>query len=285
MKKSSTICIGLHFVILVLFGFFEPVEAYVLQGPHLLDMMIKNLGTADRLEVLKKVTIYGQDSGKSLSEYNEIVKYDFPHSFRSDVLADKFQRIFVTSNGRSVKIVDGKTSALSESRFYQYKDVLLIRSRGLLQQKLADLGIDISVTSYGRIKGAIAYIIGARYPDESVPQIWIEKNTFRPIRWIIAGAKGRDRLNLFEVRYKEWRETETLWYPGKLEFYRGDRLVREMKTESVVVNANFKSDAFDVGRLRSAYPQDDRENPSGARTEDIDEFQKKIEELKKMVGE
>jgi hypothetical protein len=108
--------------------------------------------------------------------------------FRSDILSENTQKIHVVSKGRELTIIDGKIADDFQSVFDIYKDLILYRSRILLQKRLDMLGVDGSISSLGRFRGKIAYIVGAQYPDESASQVWLNKDTFRPIRWIMNGS-------------------------------------------------------------------------------------------------
>jgi hypothetical protein len=147
----------------------------------------------------------------------------------------------------------------------------------LLQSKLPLVGVNVSISSIGRFQGKLAYIIGAQYPDETVPQIWVNKETFRPFRWIITG-NAEDSL---EVRYLEWREVDNTWYPMRIEFFRNHELSREILVQNIRVNPLLPQELFDIDRLKSMYPPIADSVPGQDETDELDEVQKTIEEFKK----
>ncbi len=278
-------------VVVILLGlvtFYTPANAYVLQGPHILELMIGKLGTAGRLSVSQKLILYDNNPQSTGFELTETLRYIFPEQFRSDILSDNAQRIHVISKGAALIVIDGKVVAENESWTDHYKDIILYRSRILLQKRLASLGVDVSVSSLGRFQGKIAYVIGAQYPDKSVPQVWIDKDTFRPMRWLITGkddllsASTESCKDFLEVRYHNWQQAEKIWYPMLIEFYQNDILIRQINVDQITANPSFPEDLFDIKQLQSIYSPasplaSDQQKPEG-----LSEVQKAIEEFKKI---
>ncbi|OIN96559.1 MAG: hypothetical protein AUJ48_01370 [Deltaproteobacteria bacterium CG1_02_45_11] len=280
-------------IIFIFLGFiilgwsFTPANAHVLQGPHILDLMTKKLGTANRLLVSQKLILYNNPQSNSF-ELSETLRYIFPEQFRSDILSDNAQRIHVISKGAALTVIDGKVIADKENWMDYYKDIILYRSRIMLQKRLASLGVNVSVSSLGRFQGEIAYVIGAQYPDESVPQVWIDKDTFRPMRWLFAGnndlpsASTESGKDFLEVRYYNWQPVEKTWYPMRIELYQNDVLIRKINVDQITVSPSFPEDLFDIKHLQSIYSPASPFVQDQNKTEGLSEVQKAIEEFKKI---
>lgn len=314
----------LIFLVLAAFTcFYSHSDAYVLQGPHLLELMTKKLGGAKRLLIFQKLVIYnnGYNNGSQSDtvELNETLRYAFPEKFRSDIDSENVQIIYVVSSDTTLTIIDGEvvssSSALPEQAnewmksermksgehdslwrsglstlpenkpekyFNRYKDILLYRSRILLQKRLLFLGVDISVSSLGRFQGKTAYILGAQYPDESVPQVWIDKNTFLPFRWVINGGDSESNKDLLEIRYLEWKRVEKTWYPMRIEFYQNNILMRETNVDHIKMNPFFSEDFFDIDHLESIHSQTASVPSDQHKSDGLDEVRKTIEDFKKI---
>ena len=242
----------LAFFSLIIFVFFyTSANAYVISGPHLLELMIEKLGKGKTLLISQKLSLYDVSTEKNIVELRETLKYNFPEEFRSDIQSENAKRIYVFSSGTALTIIDNKIVSNTETRFDCYKDVFLYRSRILLQDRLSSLGVDVYVSSLGRFQDEVVYVIGAEYPDETVPQIWLDKNTFQPVRWIIIdNTTNRDVL---EIRYGDWERTHKAWYPMHIEFYHNDVLVREIYADKIKVNPSFSEELFDIEHLKSVY--------------------------------
>lgn len=275
--------IGFLFLsLLTVLSLYALANAYVLQGPHILELMVQNVGKAKGLWVSQKLVCHDNGEQNGAVEFYETLKYVFPETFRSDILSDTIQRIQVLSNGLALTIIDGKVAAESETRLDRYKDLLLYRSRMLLEQRLSLLGVDITVSSLGRFEGKPAYVLGAQYPDESVPQIWFDKDSFRPFRWIVMCGAGETRNESLEVRYAGWHQVNRTWYPMHIELFVNDILVREIKVQDIRVNPSFTEDIFDIEYLRSTYSPGASVESDQQKTEDLNEVQKTIEEFKRI---
>jgi outer membrane lipoprotein-sorting protein len=274
LRKSLAI-----FFFLATLGFQQvSLHAYVLPGPYLLKLMTQNLGIANRLLVTQKLVLHDDNPNMSADELSETLKFKFPKTFRSDIVSENIQRIRILSDRSVFTVVDGKISDEPENSYDHYKDLILFRSREILQERLSNLGVDVKVTSFGRFQGRPAYVLGAQYPDETLPQVWLDKKTFLPFRWIITGNATQN----LEVLYLDWKKLNRTWYPMRIEFFSNGNLVREIHVQDIKVNPSFQADLFDIQQLKSLYPQDAPAEPKNGDKEELDEVQKTIDEFKKI---
>jgi outer membrane lipoprotein-sorting protein len=274
LRKSLAI-----FFCLAILGFqHASLHAYVLPGPFLLKLMTQNLGIADRLLVTQKLILHDDNPNMNTDELSETLTFKFPKTFRSDIVSENIQRIRILSNRIVFTVIDGKISDEPENAYDHYKDLMLFRSREIIEERLSDLSVDVKVSSLGRFQGKPAYILGAQYPDETAPQVWLDKNTFLPFRWIISGNATQN----LEVLYLDWKNLNKIWYPMRIEFYSNGNLVREIHVQDIKVNPSFKDDLFDIQKLTLLYPKNAPIEPKNGDKEELDEVQKTIEEFKKI---
>jgi len=267
------------FFCLAILGFqYASLYAYVLPGPFLLKLMIQNLGIANRLLVTQKLVLNDDNPNMSADELSETLKFVFPKTFRSDIVSGNIQRIRILSDKSVFTVIDGKISDEPENSYDHYKDLILFRSREILQERLSNLGVDVKITSIGRFKGDPAYVLGAQYPDETSPQVWLDKKTFLPFRWIMTSNVTQN----LEVLYLDWKKLNQTWYPMRIEFFSNGNLVREINVQDIEVNPSFQADLFDIQQLKSLYPQAAPAEPKNGGKEELDEVQKTIEEFKKI---
>ena len=187
--------------------------------------------------------------------------------------------------GRSLTLIDGNIVTGAENRFDLFKDLLFYRSRMELAERLIRLGVDVSVSSLGRFEEKIAFVVGANYPDESVSQVWIDRDTFLPIRWIIKDVNSALKSDSLEIRYLTWWKIGKTRYPSRIEFYQDGNLVRVNQAINFEEDANFSGELFDIEHLKNEYPRapvqpivpgepDERDEPS--------EIEKAIEEFRRI---
>ena len=259
-----------------------PTHAYVLHGYHLLDLMRREMGTARSLEVIQKLTIQESVLPTEAVAVQETVSYRFPVSFRSEFASAAGEHIQIFSNGRALTIVDGRIVSDTESELDHYKDIFLFNTRELLINRLSQLGVAADVSSVGRFQGRIAYVLGAQYPDETVPQLWLDKETFRPMRWLLKPASAGNLSEAIEVRYGDWRKLSSIWYPERIEFYQGDRLLRRMQVQRTRVNPEFSNRLFDVAYWKSIYPYAAAPPPAQGESGDKNDIQRTIDRFRKL---
>jgi len=271
---SCVILIGL----LTLFSL--SANGYVLKGQHVIDLMLKKNHLPTRFFIDQSLAVYNSGFFTSKTEYEQWVRYQLPEQFRSDIESDDLKQIHVASGDDSLTIVDGSVVSESEIWADHYKDIFFYRSREKLVKRLEVLGIDFSVTSLGRFEGIICYVIGARYPDESVPQLWVTKDTFRPLRWIFEISDSDDDMVPLEIFYKEWKSYHKSWYPSKIEFYQGPEIIRSIAVHQIELNPGFSKTLFDINSLKTYYsPQKFQEVLPETGQSDIE---KRIEDFKKI---
>ncbi len=259
--------------------FCQQVQGYVLNAPHILDLMTKKITGVESLSVSQKLIIFTKNPDNAQVEFAETLKYIFPDEFRSEIVSEHTEKTHVVSKGASITVADGKIVSESEKIFDLYKDILLYNKRELLQKRLYHLGVDVSVSSFGIFKDKTAFVIGAEYPDKSVPQLWIEKETFLPLRWIV--KVNTDENSLIEFRYFEWKRTKKVWYPEHIEFYKNSILMRKIDVNSITVNTVFPVDLFDIEHIRSLYIHADSVD-SDNKEDDMSEVEKTIEEFNRL---
>jgi hypothetical protein len=309
------------FLVAILVVFVAPIHAYVLQGPHVLDLMIENLGKAKSLFVSHKIFFYrsgvvddseqlspGSELKQSLDAFNtpggwlptgdfydderaevqEIMelegslRYVFSQAFRSDARSNDSERIFIFSDGKTLTLIDGNSVPRATNRFDLYKDLLFYHSREELVERLLQLGVDVSISSLGRFEGKIAFVIGVEYPDESVSQVWIDQDTFLPLRWIIKGVDPAGESDTLEIRYLIWWKIGKIRYPSRIEFYQDGSLVRMNQAINFEENVNFPAELFDIDYLKTVFPRAPIQPIVPGEPEEPSEVEKTIEEFRRI---
>ena len=227
------------------------VFSQVLQGPHILDLMVEMLSGDRSLRVHQAVWVVEGDGEAHETHYAETLNYLFPGRFRSDARHERTERILVSDHSRSVTVVDGTIDSERENQFDAYKDLLMHQSRNSIARNLIKWGVSLGVTSLGLWDENVVYVIGAEYPDESTSQVWVDKERFLPLRWIIRQANPAEdgSYQQIEFIYREWRPQGETWYPMRVDTHLNGRLIRQSRVGQIEVNAAVPADLFDLDRL------------------------------------
>ena len=255
-----------------------PAGAYVLKGGHILQLMAASLGKSKHLAIDQRLVVFDPLAENGRIILPETLHYSFPAKFRSDISAESIQRIHIERRQAALTVTDRRITSEAGNRFDRYKDLLLLRSRSRLEQRLGAMGIDTGISSVGRFNETIALIVGARYPDESLSQVWVDKATFRPLRWII--KTDEPLVREFEIRYLQWQAIGADWYPWKVEFYENQMLVRQMTVEQVEVKQNIAREMYDIAALKQKFAGATGPRVAGDETP-VDEVQDTIDSFKK----
>ncbi len=249
-----------------------------MESGHILQLMAGSFGKSKHLKINQHVVVFNYLADNGEMTLPETVYYSFPARFRSDINSEPIQRTHIVSHQSALTVTNRHITSETGSLFDNYKDLLLLRSRHLLEQRLSQMGIDIGISSFGRFNDSLTLVIGAQYPDESVSQVWVDKETFRPLRWII--KTDEPLIREFEIRYLQWQETDGGWYPWKVEFYENQMLVRQIAVDRVSPEKTIDRALFDISALKkqSEGPVNSQADAGG---EEVNEVQNTIDNFKK----
>lgn len=265
------------------------VHAYVPQGPQVLELLVGKIGQARSLLVHQHLLLPESKTGGAAVEVKEVLRYLFPKSFRSDIQEKEMQRIHVVSGEQSLTVVNGRIEAQAPGRIDSYKDVLLNRSRLDLHKALAKLGINVGVCSLGRFEEKIGFVIGAKYPDEGVSQLWVDQETLLPMRLLLIAAarsaEGQSEPDRLDIHYGDWRKFGKIFYPMQITFSHNGIHLREIRADDVQVNPVLNEDMMDIHRLTALYPPAQEPQKVPAETETEDDIQKTINDFKQKFEE
>ncbi len=263
------------------FAYVPPAEQIFSLMPHQKHRQIRVL------VLTLETTFYGDDWPDGLRAFTETVSYLYPDRFLSTIKAPSGKKLYVVQEGKSLVAIDQKIISEEESYIDSYKDIFLYRSPESLIDRLSKVGIDTKTVSFGRLEDKIAYVIGAVYPDESHPQLWVEKDTFRPLRLLFPPSDNSEKI---EIRYDHYFNIgRGMWYPGRITFYENDKPVKEQALKTY--KSSSKDDAFpeymfDIEELKKSYtsviePEQRGDASAGSELDDvkqtIDDFQKAFE--------
>ena len=278
VSKRCIIFVLSGFVLLIL---ASAGRAYILPAEQILGFMVKQLGPLATLQISQKTVVYDPSLEEGMQEFDATLYYQYPDRFRYEVTTPEGQEIRVVGPDGAVVVQKGKIVGQRERRLDHFKDPLLYRNAKLLQRKLSQDEVDLAMVSLGRYRNKISYVIGARYPNESLPQVWVEKDTFRPIRFILTRGDLVDS-DSEEVEYADYTSLgKNKWYPARILFYKNSRLTMMYVLEDFKVNPKLSNKLFDMAYLRSSYQPMAVKEPPASSPSHLDEVEKTIQDFSK----
>jgi hypothetical protein len=262
------------------FGMTVSAYAFILPARQILSFMIDQFGSGRSLVVFQKTVLYDPDLEGGMQELDETLYYGYPSQFRSEASTSGLEKIRVVNVEGAVVVLDGRIIGETEAPFDRFKDLMLYRDTDLLADSLSQMGINLDIVSFGRFRDKIAYVIGARYPDESVSQIWVDKQTFSPIRFVLVGDGDAP---LREIEYTDYRSLDKdKRYPSRILFYENGTLVRMQVLENFEVNPPLPDRLFDVAHLKSVYEPLDFTSSTPSTPSEMDEVKKTIRDFRRI---
>ena len=263
----------------VVLGLATAIHSYVLPAKQILEFMIQQFGSAHTVVVWQKTVIYDPALEGGMREVDEVLYYRYPDRFRCEVSTPGGEQVRVVGPEGAIFVTNSKIIAEAETPFDRFKDLLLYRHAEFLLERLSELDVNPNVVSLGRYKDRIAYVIGAKYPDESVPQVWIEKNTFRPIRYVLRSGGPHD-TNLEEIEYTDYVPLDkSRSYPERILFFQNGRLARMYVLKKFRVNPDVPDELFDIAYLKTVYQPISSTEPLPSPESEVDEVNKTIRDF------
>jgi hypothetical protein len=255
--RAAWICLAVGFGVASL---SSPSAAYVPVADHLLALVASRLDDPAPSVVRQVRTLPAPEPGQAARQFREIVYIRFPGAFRSELTTDDGRRVVVERSGlRWTSKTEGIAEPTPEPMDLAIRLLVHNRPEGLARV-LAAAGIDLTVTSLGRFEGRLGFVLGARYPDESVPQVWFDRETLLPFRWLMLNPTAEGPPQRTEIRYFAWQKTGDLRYPQVMACYQDERLVSEARVEGIQSPAEVPDTLFSPDRP-TAPPASDSKLP------------------------
>jgi len=185
--------------------------------------------------------IYRNDSLKRTETWYENIK--FPNDFRIDfgnpgngnavIFKNDSSYLFKNSERTGVRLNDDDLLFLLGGMYFYPFDSVLI--------KMKSFGYDLNKFHENVWKGMPVYVVGANKNQDSVNQIWIEKENFSPVRLLKYENNTKEEA-LFENHLKlDGGFTETLVY-----FYINNKLIQVEKYHDLKANVEINPAIFDI---------------------------------------
>ena len=255
-------------------------RAYILPAEQVLTYMTDRVGPSQTLIVFQKTLVYDPLIKEGMQELAETLYYLSPDRFRSEITGPEVEKVTVVDDEDALVVVDGRILRERQNLFDHFKDLILYRDAEVLADRVVRLGVDVDLVSLGRFGDQIVYVIGAKYPDESVPQVWVAKDHFRPLRFILkANGEGTGR----KIEFADYVERDRGGdYPGRTLFYEGGKLVRMHVVENVESPARISAELFDLSWIRDRYAPADATDTGPGSEGELDEVRKSLEEFRRI---
>ena len=207
------------------------------------------------LKIEQDLTLFGIKSAPRGYQTTQRAWLRAPYAVREEIRLPEGTRVSVYTQKRSLTVSpDGERKARkSGPNFFAH----LIAGGGpndsesLANRLLRDLeayGVDTQKISYGRMDGRIAHVIGARPYEKTKPQVWIDKESYHPLRVVVAGKSAGKNI-VRELRFSGWGSSEAGgWYPKIIERFDEGLLTERAVTKKAERNITLERGLFDTAQ-------------------------------------
>lgn len=116
------------------------------------------------------------------------------------------------------------------------------------RRALEHLGIDVKKSSMSRRQERIVYIIGATPHEKDKPQLWLDKHSYRPLRYIYYLNEDGKEIR-YEMVFEDWASTVTNnLFPRITELWRDGKMIRHSEVEDLQTNQRLPDSLFVLPR-------------------------------------
>ncbi len=277
-------------ILLVLSAF--PAQAFMPNCNQLLYMMEKAMGHGSMGLLVQQTKVI--PDLKDSDTYQDIDQYSFmekltmfpPGNVRTDILSGPNSGYSIESDLKYIKVANDIIISESKSLEDHYTDILLCQSQKNLKTMLTLTGMNTAMVGYDRCSGKICYVIGN--PDRQLMSsaLWIDHETFLPIRYRLC-------LNnqIIDFSYENWEKTSRIWYPMHITMHMDERIITIIEADHVSPIKKTdqpNSSLFDIKGIMQTLPKNiNTSSPDASilqpkRTDPIKELDKDIENFGKM---
>ncbi len=138
---------------------------------------------------------------------------------------------------------DGKVEERPEWAYLQYlyfADGAVSGER--YERLLAAVKVNTKVDTLSRFASRVAYVLGAKESQRDRPQLWLDKETFLPLRLMV-----RDGSSIVDLVWRDWGSRTTgEWFPAGLEVHRDGKPVELCEAVSVEASRDLPDALFQL---------------------------------------
>ena len=250
MRRCVSLVVGIVLGLGVVgsFGLAPVAEAYVLPADYLIKLLAEKR-RAQRIEDMS-ILMHTEQEDRD-APFDEHLYFEQPLRARR-VEEDGTGRVYVEREG-AVAAGEGGKLARHKGPPTDLTATLLVPGTSDLDAVAAQvvavlgrLGIDTSMTSYGRDESEFVYIIGARAWEPQRPQLWLAKDSYLPVR-AVAQITVDGKKVIEETRWLEWgSELTHEWFPRVIEVYRDGELYARSEVTEIKLNQDLPETLFDL---------------------------------------
>jgi outer membrane lipoprotein-sorting protein len=250
MKKKLTGVL----IIFALLVISYPGVAFIPTAKQILQPILKANRETDNLNIVFKTTIFDDRYDEERIEVDEQIYIKKGGIFRSERSLAYGKEVIINYGRKSFTMVND----VSDTDYRKIDTVLPIvffqESIEALINDLSYLGVDTGTVAFDRIDGKVTFVIGERIGQIPCSQLWTEKETGFPVRFVGIGTSNGKRVKLRAEYIDYTRVNGKIWFPNRIEFYRDDILWVVSVPVKILINEKISDSLFRIPGKESFSP-------------------------------
>ena len=238
----------------------QPVFAYAVPAWKIVQMAQEKNLPVSSLQVSRQTMLFERVFPDGKMEVREELYFHPTRGFRAEIKTQTGDKIYVTDGRSAIMVVNGKIVGedVFDGTFLQL--FLSRREKEENQQALRRIGIEDSSVSLGRMEGRVVIIIGAAPGDLSKPQIWVDKETLLPLRFIGTDYFYRNGAFVIQDLSDHFQADGAVWLPRVARSFMKSVLIRTSIVLRTQTNLSIPDAFFDIAHIRASYPYREQES-------------------------
>ena len=238
MKKIS---VGMLMLLVFLLISYRGV-AYIPTAAQILEPILKaNQGIRD-LKIELKTIIFDERYDEGRKKIDERVYVKKSGKFRSERTFAHWEDIIISCGGRTLAVMSDEADIAFRKIDTVLPIVCFSKSSDDLIKNLNHLCVDTRSVAFDRIDRKVTYVIGKK----SGSQLWINKETGFPVRFVGIGTSDERRV-ILRAEYRDYsRERKSFWFPRRIEFYKDDILWVVSRPVKIHINKGISDGFFKI---------------------------------------
>jgi hypothetical protein len=232
MRKTSRI---MWVLVLGLFAF--PAIAYIPSANFLLEKLAQVRGKQNPSRAQYTLRCQGESSVDSHEERLLIKTPGMVRRERGSDVVDICQGMKCWQRQGAAKAIQ-----LPEWAFLQYVFFTEKPSGGRYQSLLTSLKVKTEETTLARFHGKVAYVIGAKEWERDRPQLWVDKDSYLPLRMYVLDGKS-----LIDIGWFGWGgRTGGERFPSEIELGRDGKVFERCELTDINTTLKIPDDLFKI---------------------------------------
>jgi len=229
---------------------FEAAYGYVMTAKQIVDMMASRFSKIETLVITQSTHIIEPRTQEVRMVLEEKLWIKVPRFYKSKLIekSEDHDRIDASTTLTPLRPGNHVANEIAADRSFTdstFRSILMADRGDRTLTLLSQIGIDLKSVGLTRLDGIITYCIGDKDPKS--PKILIDKERFLPLflSYFPAGESG-PRLTV--VRFNDYRELPTGWYPFQIDYSMGTERMERCFVLDLQVNAPVDVSIFEANK-------------------------------------